>query len=316
MFTPRSPTPPVLALVLAAVLLGAPPTRAAGSASPERVARLDVRALVSATQPDGLWRALVLDDGGIPVLLVEHVRPSGLAAAAGLPTLQRRIDGFAYGRGFLTFAGQAEALDGLALGRHTLRFDVVTSAERLACEVPLRGAQAFRARCATSETAAPADAAPSWASHADVIAACEGAFFTRGSEATCLDTVARFPYPPAAIVAACDDRTFGDANALACLEVAASAVADPSRTLLACDAAMYGDTNALRCLALALRARWDPTPTIAACDAALYGDDHALRCLEAAVRSPSEMSRVVTACDDATSGDEATLACVGRSASL
>jgi|GEM_PF-2616263 len=314
MSPPRFAAPALLPLL--ALVLGGVPAAASGGAGPERIARLDVRALVSAQRPDGLWRALVVDDDGIPALVVEQVRAAGLATATGLPTQQRRIDGFDYGPGFLTFAGQAEAIDGLAFGRHALRFDVVTSSERLVCEVPLRGARAFTARCAADLDVGASRGTPSWASRPTVIAACEGAFFTHANEARCLDTVAGFSYPPAAIIAACDAHTFGDASALACLEAAAGAVADPSRTLAACDDAMYGDTNAIRCVGLALRARWDPAPTIAACDAAMYGDAHALRCVETAVRAPIAMDRTIAACDRASYGDDEALSCIGRGASL
>ena len=315
---PGSHARTLLALAFGSLLVG-PTAIAAGGPAPARVARLDVRALVSAELPDGLWRAVVIDDDGIPALVVEQVRAAGLAAASGLPTQQRRIDGFRYGPGFLTFAGQAEALDGLAFGRRALRFDVVTSAERLICEVPLRGSDAFQARCAAEATESPAAAGarqPSWASHPKVITACEDAFFGASNEATCLDRVARFRYAPAGIVAACDAQTFGDANALACLELASGAVADPSRALAACDAAMYGDTNTLACFRLALRARWDVAPAIAACDRAMYGDENALRCIDTAVRAPIDISRSVDACDQATFGDDAALTCLSRSASL
>ncbi|PKN57140.1 MAG: hypothetical protein CVU56_12410 [Deltaproteobacteria bacterium HGW-Deltaproteobacteria-14] len=314
----RSHARTLIALALGSLLVGSTAV-AAGGPGPAQVARLDVRALVSAELPDGLWRAAVIDDDGIPALVVEQVRASGLATASGLPTQQRRIDGFRFGPGFLTFAGQAEALEGLAFGRRALRFDVVTGAERLICEVPLRGSDAFQARCAAEADVSDTAFGPgrtSWASRPEVIAACEDAFFGASNEAACLDRVARFPYPPAGIVAACDAQTFGDANALACLALAAAAVADPSRTLAACDAAMYGDTNTLACFRLALRARWDATPAIAACDRAMYGDDNALRCIGTAVRAPIDVSRTVDACDQASYGDDAALTCLSRSASL
>ena len=313
----RSTATRLSALALAS-LLASGAAFAAGGPGPDRLARADVRALVSAQRPDGLWRAVVVDEVGIPALVLEQYQAAGLAAAAGLPSQQRRIDGFRYGPGFLTFAGQAEALDGLAFGRHALRFDVVTGAERLLCEVPLRGADAFRARCAlnAADAAPPSSGPASWAASPDVIAACDAAFFSTTNQTTCLTTVAHFRYPPAPIVAACDAQTFGDTNALSCLAAAAAAVVDPSRALVACDGAMYGDTNTLRCFALALRAAWDPAPMIAACDRAMYGDDNALRCIETAVRAPGDLSRTVVACDQANYGDDDALACVSRSASL
>lgn len=162
----------------------------------------------------------------------------------------------------------------------------------------------------------PPMARPSWASRREVIQACGAAFSGSRNKSSCLETVARSPFPPAGIIKACERSMDGDSHELECLRVAVGARYDPSAALAACDKAMNGDTNELKCLSAAVTARYEPAGAIAACEKAMDGDRNALRCIEAAVKAPRDPSSAIEACDRSTSGDRSELECIERATRL
>ncbi|PIE20070.1 MAG: hypothetical protein CSA66_01715 [Proteobacteria bacterium] len=310
------------ALIIAASLIaGAASARVPTGPRPSRVAHPDVRALVSTDTRRGLWRAMVIVDRGVPGLIVEQFQRGRVAAAAHLPTVQRRIDGFDYAGRAYAFAGHARALEALSWGRRALTFDLVTDSNRLTCRVPVRGPRAYIARCdgtlsVIHDVPRPRPPRVNWAARASVIRACSDAFFGAGHQTTCLDAVRGFRFDPTTTIRACDEHLYGDANALACLDKARRAVSPPIEVLDACDDAMFGDGHTLACLDKALTARYEPTAVIRACDDAMFGDANALECIAVAARGAHDPVATIRACEEAMYGDAAALDCLRRGVSF
>ena len=144
---------------------------------------------------------------------------------------------------------------------------------------------------------------------ANVISACDAAFYSASMELECVVAGQDFRVNPAPMIYACDDAFFGESQQLACVQ-AAPLSQDISTLIQACDDAFYDDTNTQRCIQASAQAstRHAAPPiahmqaTIQACDDALYSTIHQLSCIEQAVGVWSA-APMVQSCDAAYYGE-------------